>query len=287
MPGMNRRTVFAAAASSLAAACSPISAFNRFSPKDPARRQAQGVAFGDHPRQRLDVYSPRLHPETPAPVLVFFYGGGWDSGRRQDYGWAAQAFAARGFVTVIPDYRVAPEVVFPAFVEDGAAAVAKAREIAPRFGGDPDRIVLVGHSAGAYIAVFLALADAYLRRAGVDPKAIRAAAGLAGPYDFYPFDVPSSIAAFGRAPDPRATQPINFTRADAPPLFLATGDRDATVAPYHSQRLAAKQQALGAETELKVYPRLDHVEIVLALSRLFRGKAPVLDDVTAFLKANV
>ncbi|HYF22449.1 MAG TPA: alpha/beta hydrolase [Caulobacteraceae bacterium] len=284
---MDRRALLSAALAPLAAACSPLAAFNRLSPKDPARRQASGLAYGDHPRQRLDVYSPRLHPETPAPVLVFFYGGSWDSGRRQDYAWVGQAFAARGFVTVVPDYRLVPEVVFPGFVEDAAAATAKAREIAPRFGGDPDRIVLVGHSAGAYIAVFLALADAYLRRAGLDPKAVRAAAGLAGPYDFYPFDVPSSIAAFGQAPDPRVTQPINFARADAPPLFLATGDKDTTVAPYHSQRLAAKQQALGAEAELKVYPGLDHVEIVLALSRLFRGKAPVLDDVTTFLKANV
>ena len=283
---MIRRTVLTGL-STLLGACSPLAAFNNLGPRDPARVGPLAIPYGDHPRQKLDLYRPHGRSGAPLPVLVFFYGGSWDSGRRQDYAWVGQAFAARGFVTVVPDYRLVPEVVFPGFVEDAAAATAKAREIAPRFGGDPDRIVLVGHSAGAYIAVFLALADAYLRRAGLDPKAVRAAAGLAGPYDFYPFDVPSSIAAFGQAPDPRVTQPINFARADAPPLFLATGDKDTTVAPYHSQRLAAKQQALGAEAELKVYPGLDHVEIVLALSRLFRGKAPVLDDVTTFLKANV
>jgi acetyl esterase/lipase len=284
---VTRRGLTTTAAAALAAACSPLSLFNRFSPKDQGSRQvARDVAYGPGPRQKLDLYAPATPPEGGAPILTFLYGGSWDSGDRKLYAWAARAFASRGFVTAVPDYRLVPEVRFPAFVEDAAAAVAKAREAGVRWGGDPDRLVLAGHSAGAHIVMLLALDQRYLAASGLDPKSVKAAAGLAGPYDFYPFDVPASIAAFGQAPDPRATQPISFARADAPALFLAHGERDTLVYPRNSIRLAEAVRAKGGEAELKLYPALDHVQILLALSRPLRGKAPVLDDVTRFLHAH-
>jgi acetyl esterase/lipase len=204
-----------AAVCALATACTPLSAFNTFAPKDPAGGPAvRGLAYGTHARQKLDVY-PALGAAGAAPVIVFFYGGGWDSGRRQDYAWAGRALAAQGFLTIVADYRLVPEVRFPAFLEDCAHAVRWAQTNAARLGGDPQRIVLVGHSAGAYNAVMLALDQRYLAAAGVDASAIRGVIGLAGPYDFYPFDVAASINAFGSYPAPLQTQPVTFARADA------------------------------------------------------------------------
>lgn len=282
---MSRRSVIPALAA-LASACSPLGALNAVNALLPGdggvARVVTGRPFGAGERQRLDLYAPtRL--SAPAPVLAFFYGGSWASGRRQDYVFAARALAAQGFLVAVPDYRLVPDVHFPAFVEDGAAAVAWLLQHAAQHGGDPARLALVGHSAGAYIAMMLALDATWLHRAGADPAHVRAAAGLAGPYDFYPFDVDASRNAFGRAPNPSATQPVNFARADSPPVFLATGSADTTVKPRNSIRLAEALRRQGATAELKSYDGLDHVGILLALSKPFRRKAPVLRDVSTFL----
>jgi acetyl esterase/lipase len=279
-----RRSLLAALGGALVSACSPLGALNaanRLTPGDGGvERLAEGVAYGPAARQRLDVWAPRAQTRA-LPVVLFFYGGSWSSGAREDYAFAARAIAARGFVVVVPDYRLVPDVEWPAFVEDGAAAVAWTRREIGRHGGDPARVAVAGHSAGAYIAVTLALDPRWLRAAGTGP--VGAAAGLAGPYDFHPFTSAAASAAFGRAPDPAATQPVNFARADAPPLWLASGTDDTTVRPRNSERLAATMRAVGGRAEVRLYPHLGHVGILLALSKPFRGKAPVLGDMAAFL----
>ena len=267
------------------AACSPLRLLNTL-PSDTARVAARGVAYGADPRQKLDVYAPVAAGAKPAPVLVFFYGGGWSSGDRAGYAFAGKSLAAEGFVTVVPDYRLVPQVRFPAFVQDGAAAVAWARAHAAEYGGDPNRIVLMGHSAGAYIAAMLAMDPQWLAAAGAPSGAVKAWAGLAGPYDFLPFDVKSSQEAFGAWPRPRETQPIEFASAGDPPAFLAHGDIDSTVRLKNSANLAAKLQAAGVPVELKVYPGVQHVPLLLALTRTFRGKATVRADATKFLLAH-
>jgi acetyl esterase/lipase len=244
-----------------------------------------GVAYGPLPRQRLDVWRRSGAQRRPAPVLVWFYGGSWNSGARGDYGFAARAFAEKGFVVVVPDYRLVPSVRYPAFLQDAAAAVAWTRANAARLGGDADRIVLAGHSAGAYLAVMLALDARWLAAAGADADAVKAVAGLAGPYDFYPFTTDASRQAFGQAAEPAATQPVNHARADAPPLWLAAGTADTIVRPRNSESLARRQRSLGGRVAFVQYDGLDHYDIVMALSRPFRGKAPVLDDAAAFLLA--
>ena len=247
-------------------------------------RRAQDVAYGQGPRQRLDVYAPRRREGQAAAVAVFFYGGSWDSGRRQDYSWVGQALASRGFLTVIADYRLYPKVRFPGFLEDGALAVRWAQDHAEALGGDPGRIVLIGHSAGAYNAAMIALDPRYLSAAGVEARNVRAWAGLSGPYDFLPLTDPIAQRTFGEAADPAATQPINFVRPDAPPSFLATGDDDAMVYPRNTVKLAARLRQAGVEVEERHYPGIDHVRMVLALSRMFRGRAPVLAQMADFLQ---
>ena len=274
----------------LAAALDPLTLFATLAPKDPARRLAHNTAFGPGPHQRLDVYAPRRVPKEaggPWPVAVFFYGGSWDTGRRQDYNWVGRALAAKGFLTVVPDYGLYPEVRYPAFLEDGARAVRWAQDHAAAFGGDPERIALIGHSAGAYNAAMIALDRRYLDAAGVEARRIRALAGLSGPYDFLPLSDPIAIRTFGAAADLPGTQPLSFVRADAPPAFLATGDKDTVVYPRNTRKLAARLREAGVTVEERRYEGLDHVGMVLALSPLFRRRTPVLAEMTAFLMAQV
>jgi acetyl esterase/lipase len=287
-----RRRSFAAhsawAASMLAlTGCTPaglLTGFDRLTAADGVRRVAQGTAYGSDARQKLDVWAPRVARGQTLPVVVFFYGGGWNSGSRGDFGFAGAAYAGQGFVAVVPDYRLVPAVRFPAFVEDGALAVKWARDNAARFGGDPKRITLAGHSAGGYNAAMLTLDRRFLQRAGVDPTIVRATALLAGPTDFYPFTEGRGQAAFGAWAKPAETQPINFARADAPPMFLAHGSSDRVVFPHNSRNLARRLQEVGAPVTLRVYPGANHVDLVMALSGPFRGRVPVLGESAAFLR---
>lgn len=251
-----------------------------------ARQVAEAVAFGSH-GQTLDIWAPANPAADKRPVVIFWYGGGWAKGDRAAYAFAGRALAKAGFVVVIPDYRKVPQVRFPAFLEDGAEAVRWTQDNIAGHGGDPARIAFMGHSAGAYQAVMLALDTKWLTAAGVDPGAVKAAVGLSGPYDFYPFDSPRSIAAFSQWPRPEETQPITYARADAPSLLLVTSDGDTTVRPRNANNLAAKLRELGAPVEVENYGPLDHEEVVMALSKPFRSKGPVLADSVAFLKAQM
>lgn len=281
---MTRRVGVTALAASLVSACTPLSMFATLTPKDAARTPLRGATYGPGPRQMLDVYAP---PKATGaePVALFFYGGSWDSGRRADYAWAGRALAARGFLTLVPDYRLFPEVVFPDFLDDCAVAVRWAVENAAGLGGDPGRIVLIGHSAGAYNAAMLALDHRYLQAAGVSPSVVRGFAGLSGPYDFLPLDGPVTRRTFGKAQDLTATQPGRFVTAQSPAAFLASGDADTTVFPRNTRKLSAALREAGVRVEERHYPGLDHSDTVLALSRPFRGKADLLGQMTDFLKS--
>lgn len=280
---MTIRTRLSILAGLIVAGCSPLGLFDTVVPKDGGvAKLGSGIAYGPDPRQRLDVYAPRRGDGTPRPVVVFFYGGSWNSGTRTGYAFVGRALAAQGFLVVIPDYRLVPQVRYPAFVEDGAAAVRWTKTHAARLGGDPARIVVMGHSAGAYIAAMLAVDDRWLRQ---DKAVIRGFVGLAGPYDFAPFDVDASRAAFGDWPRPAETQPVTWAGAGDPPALLLTGADDMTVRPRNSEALAAKLRAGGVRVDLRRYPGVGHVGLLLALARPFRGRAPVLNDVAAFVRA--
>ncbi len=271
------------------AGCSPASLLNgisRISGDSGTRLAERGAAYGPLPRNKLDVWVPANAPAGPLPVVVFFYGGGWVSGSRGEYGFAGRAFAAAGFVAIVADYRLVPQVRFPAFVEDGALAVKWVRDNIAGHGGDPGRIALSGHSAGAYIAAMLALDRHYLTDIGVDPSIVRAAALLSGPYDFYPFTEVRGRDALGNWPRPAETQPISFVRPGAPPMLLIHGTADTVARPYNSENLAARLGKLGAPATLRLYPGKSHIDTIKSLSPPFRGATPALADSVAFLRAN-
>ena len=246
-----------------------------------AKRIVTNVAYLPGSRHSLDVWDVPGGTASK-PVLIFWYGGGWVKGSKEDYGFAARAYAAKGYLVVMPDYRLVPEVRFPAFVEDGAAAVKWVEANIAKYGGDPKRIAFAGHSAGAYTAIMLATDPRYLRAAGVDPKVVFGAVGLSGPYDFYPF-TGRAIAAMQGVADYRTTQPLLIVTRDTPPLILVTGTVDTTVRPKNARNLARRLGELGAPVLLKEYGGLNHEDIVVALSRPFRDKGDVLDASAAFL----
>ena len=264
------------------AACAPIQALNALEPASRIQITSD-IAYAPGPRHGLDVYAPRM-PRPKAPVVVFFYGGSWDSGRRQDYRFVGEAFAMHGYVAVIPDYRLYPDVDWRGFLEDSALAVRWAKDHGAAYGGDPERLVLVGHSAGAYNAAMLALDGRWLGKVGMSPgRDIRAMAGLAGPYDFLPLTSDKMKAIFGPPTGRPDTQPINHIGAGAPALWLATDQRDKYVDPGNSTRLATAARARGIDVETKVYPRLNHQLMVGVIATPLRWLAPVYRDLTDFI----
>ncbi|HEX4298321.1 MAG TPA: alpha/beta hydrolase [Devosia sp.] len=261
---------------------SPLGWLDALVPKDSASRQiATAVRYGPDPRHLLDLYAPTRGRNWP--LMVFVYGGGWEGGSRSDYHFAGRALAALGLLTAVVDYRVYPQVHFPAFVDDVGRAAHWLGANAAAEGGDPGRVVLAGHSSGAYNVVMLALQP---ERFGAPELAGRIAGvvGLAGPYDFYPFDVRQAINAFGRAPEPRLTQPVNLVTPAAPPMLLAHGIADTICGDYHTVRLAQKLREAGVGVVERHYAGLGHEPLVLGLMRPFRRLWPVYGDVAQFLR---
>jgi acetyl esterase/lipase len=240
------------------------------------------VRLGEAPTQTLSLYRAQPTAET-APVLLFVHGGSWEWGDPKDYGFVARSLAPEGFVVALAGYRLGEAGRYPAMLEDTAQAIGWLHANAARYGGDPGRIYLAGHSAGAYNVVQVALEPRWLAAESVPPEAIRGVVGMAGPYDFLPFDKDSTRAAFGQAPDAAATQPINHVRADAPPMLLLTGSADSTVKPRNTRALAAALEDVGARVETRIYDGLDHSDVLVRLASPWRRERGLRDDVAAFL----
>lgn len=255
---------------------------NTLSPKPgTSQRLASGLSYGPEAMQKLDLYGPTR--PGPHPLIVFFYGGAWaDIGDRRDFAFAARALAALGYVVAVPDYRVLPEVAYPAFLDDCALATRWVLGHIAEYGGNPSRLALAGHSAGAYNAVMLALDPRYGLRGRIS-----AVAGLSGPYDFYPFTEIIGRRTFGHVPDGPATQPISHVTAEAPPMFLGHGNRDTLVGPHNAESLAAKLRAVGVEAEVHHYPQLGHAGPVMELGSLIRNRSTLFADLRKFLAGHV
>ncbi len=277
------RRGLAAAGLLLAARCSPLQVLNDVAPR---RRVATGLAYAGGERHRLDVYAPdasgRRRDGAPAPVIVFVYGGNWDSGSRAMYGFVGGALAAGGAVAIIPDYRLYPAVRFPDFLCDCALAVRWAADHADAYGGGGP-LFLMGHSAGAYNVAMLGLDPGYLAAVGIDRRRLHGVIGLAGPYDFLPLDTDELQDIFGPPRLLARTQPVNFVDAEAPPMLLCTGGADVTVRPSNTERLAARLRAVGRPVAERIYPGIGHREIIGAIAGPLRFLAPTLRDTLAYV----
>lgn len=275
-----RRRFPSIALASLLTACSPVAVLNGLAPRVEA---VQNVRYAPGDRHTLDIYVPS--GDGPMPVVVFVYGGGWTDGSKADYRFVGAALAAQGYLTIIPDYRIFPETKYPVFLQDNAAAVAWAVAHAGEYGGDPQRLFLMGHSAGAYNVVMLTLDKQWLEADGLDPDHVLAGTiGLAGPYDFLPLREPVLQQIFAPAGDLWLTQPITYARGDAPPMLLAAGTGDLRVMHGNTERLVAAIRQDGGRVEERLYSGVDHAQIVGAIAGALRWMAPTMSDVVSFLR---
>lgn len=243
------------------------------------------IAYAERTRHKLDVCRPR--DAVAAPVVIFFYGGALQSGYKELYRYLAKALARRGYVAVIPDYRIYPEVCYPDFLDDGARVVRWVKDNIARFGGDPDKLFLKGHSAGAHIAAMLSIDAHWLGKVGLDPRRdIAGLIGIAGPYDLMPLRDEKLKMIFGGVDRPE-TQPIYHVAPGAPPALLMTGSRDHLVEPGNSVRLAARLVAAGNLATVLTYRRVGHFIIIAAIAPFLRLLVPVMRDVDAFIAATL
>ncbi len=261
-------------------ACSGLQALDLITPSTGYKLKSD-IAYGSLPRQKLDVYVPD-QPDAAHSVIVFFYGGSWQMGNKNLYRFIGQSLASQGYTVVIADYRLYPDAYFPAYVEDAAKAFQWTHKHIAEYGGNTDKLFLAGHSAGAHLAMLLTLDDHYLKQAGVKKSRIKGTIGIAGPYDFLPLTDPKLKELFSKVPLAK-TQPINYVAKHEPPILLLHGAADKSVWLKNSVNLADKLEELGNKVTIKVYPEINHVQIVQALSVRFRSKAATLQDMTDFI----
>jgi len=271
-------------------ACSSLRAINWLVPGDSYELDAD-IEYGPDPRQKLDVYRPRLAATAQVdangfPLVVFFHGGNWTTGERADYKFIGEALASRGILTVVASFRKYPAVRYPDFLADCALATAWAVREASRYGGDSRRLVLMGHSSGAYNAAMLALDHRWLSSAGLAPSSVTGWVGLAGPYDFFPMRDPKTQPVFHHPDYPPGALPVDHVSTSSPQTFLAAAAKDDLVDPVrNSRQLADKLRAAGVPVTLRVYDGVNHYTLIGAFGRPLRGLAPVLEDVATFVHA--
>lgn len=277
------RLVVVVGLSGLMLGCSPLKFLNLFTPEGTSSK-ASDLKYGNDPRNRLDVYTP-INLAADAPVVVFFYGGSWNSGSRSDYGFVGEALAARGIVAVIADYRLYPQVHYQGFLEDSARVMGWTREHIRQYGGDPARLYVMGHSAGGYNAAMVALDPRWLAAVNMEPSMLSGWVGLAGPYDFLPIENPDVKPVFFFPNSPPDSQPINHVGAQSPPALLIAAKDDTLVDPERNTGgMARRLREQGVPVRELYFARPGHGTLVAAFSRPMRWLAPVLDEVVAFVR---
>lgn len=264
--------------------CNVLSAVSAVSPTGTGNPVATHVFDNTH-GLHLDIYKPKANgADTPLPVVVFFYGGAWKDGSRQQYEFVASTLLEGDVIVVVPDYRLYPNVVFPAFVEDGAEAINWVEKNISLYGGDPDSIYLMGHSAGAHVAALLYFDPRYLQNSGASLKPC-GLVGLAGPYDFLPLASPEMQSLFPKH-ERDNSQPVNFVTGEEGPVLLIHGLQDNRVKPRNSQSLANTIAEAGGDVDLLLYEKGGHVRVLMGLAKPFRGVSPVAADTLRFIREN-
>lgn len=225
-------------------------------------------------RHRLDVYAPKEAAAALRPVVVFMHGGSWNSGSKNFYSFIGRRLAKQGVVAVIINYRLAPQVRVPQMADDCARAVIWTTEHIREFGGDPQRVFVMGHSAGGGLAALLAADDALFQRRGLARNPVRGAilddpAGL-DMYDYlrrmqYPKDE-QYLVPFG--PDSagwRQTSALYHLTAHTPPFIVLIGGETYPSISSSSARFRQRLTALGHAPRYTVLPGKKHIPMVLQL----------------------
>jgi acetyl esterase/lipase len=208
-------------------------------------------AYGEDPYQRLIVYPA---PKPDGRVLLFWHGGGWTSGYKEWMAFMAPAFTAAGVVFVSAGYRLAPTHVFPAALDDCAAAMRWVDAHIGEHGGEPSKLFIGGHSAGGHYASLLAVSARLSRARGLDPTRVRGCLPLSGVFDFGAasgLSVRPRFLGIDSANDVEAS-PIHQIET-TPPFLVACGTKDF---PHLVTQASAFARALRAAGGL-----VEHLEL--------------------------
>ncbi|MCB2406609.1 alpha/beta hydrolase [Hymenobacter lucidus] len=253
---------------------------NEYAEAQPSRRTA-GIAYVptteagfDTERHRLDVYAPRKRGAAAYPVVVFIHGGNWNSGNKSLYSFIGRRLAKQGVVAVVINYRLAPNVQVPAMADDCARAVAWTYQHIAEYGGDPQRLFTMGHSAGGGLAALLAADNQLFMRQGLAANPVRGAilddpAGL-DMYDYlkkmkYDGDA-QYLVPFGKDPAGwKAVSPMYYVTAATPPFLVFVGGKTYPSISSSSEKFRQKLTQLGREPQFSVLAGKKHVPMVLQL----------------------
>ena len=223
----------------------------------------KNCAYGPHEQHRYDVFGAT--GLRHAPILVFWHGGGWTNGYKEYVSFMADAVTRLGMVLVAPTYRLAPENRLPAAFDDALAALGHVIGHASSFGGDPGRLYLAGHSAGAQIAALVALRRRDVAQAGIDPDSIRACLPISGVMDLHhPEPIPGSMEervysmVLRDAAEDALMSPLCWTACNTVPMYLSYGEFDSERVIRANQRMAALLAQQPADCAVHMEPMLDH-----------------------------
>ncbi|MBY0427677.1 MAG: alpha/beta hydrolase [Alphaproteobacteria bacterium] len=242
------------------------------------------ISYGTEPWQTADIYIPHNPDQKKFGVVVFFYGGRWTYGKKEDYHFIGNRLAEENFITVIPDYQKFPIAHFPSFVEDGAKAVSWVYDNINKYHGDKTHINVMGHSAGGHIGALLCADERYLMRQNKTIHGvIHQFVGLAGPYAFTP-DEPDLEAIFAPPEQYAQMQVPTFIKGNEPPMLLMWGENDKDVGRFNMERLQSRIEEKKGVVHSIALPNIDHIGMLAAFTWLDDKKQPIMKNILDFLR---
>jgi acetyl esterase/lipase len=242
---------------------------------------SKDVPYGELTRQKLDIYVPNIDQET-FPVVVFFHGGRWTDGSKEQYKFVGMTLSNMGYVVVMPNTRLYPDVKFPTFAEDAAKSVAWVHKNIASYKGNQN-LFISGHSSGAHLGALIIADNAYLAAYELKPNIVNAFAGISGPYDFVPkaADINDMFGPAENFPNMVVT---NFIDGDEPPMLLIYTAEDTTVHPRNLALLKAGVEKANGKVEAITYETGGHAAPVAAFSWANPSDLPVTRDIDSFFK---
>lgn len=276
---------------SLVAACSPLGLANTAAKIYPLQVQ-RDLSYGDQARQNYDLYLPQM-PSAKAsatPVIIFFYGGSWNSGDKSGYEFVGRRLSSEGYIVAVANYRLYPQVTYPDFLVDSAKAVSaiqkQLQQTQYKAMQPASQVVLMGHSAGAYNAAMLALDDHWLAAERLDRrKVVKGWIGMAGPYDLYPIALKDVQPVFHHPNYPAQSNPIDFVTGvdDIPALLMAPSDDEVVSTERNTYALGKKLKDAGEKTKVVTVEGTSHATLVGTLSPILFFKGSSMVPIKAFI----
>jgi len=242
------------------------------------------LPYGTDPKQVLDVVNSGKCKNSP--VIIFAHGGSWRWGQKDYHRTIGQQFAKSGIVFTTIDYRLYPDVRFPSFPQDVALSVQWVRENISKYGGDRNKIFLMGHSAGAHSVSLVGLDSTYLQELGGDLDWIKGVIPMACPFEFDPSKEFLYRDLFPRDLDATKLMPMGIElKGDIPSFFIMQGGLDPIIRNELALEFASKVEKAGGRAQVKLYRTHGHFSLVRRTTSWHIWPSPLLKDVVSFIES--